>query len=232
LRGQALRRGLGSRRRILRRSHPSHRAESADIVDISDLEPPEAKVSEVGPLARLRMAIEISCARDRLPVVGHACGASHECDALTGQGIVGPIRGRHEETRARIGLEVLRVNGHGTDEKEWRPLLVQRVGHHGAEGMTCMPARDGREHARGRKLHKLACALGIARLRRSGDSSSAPNEPLNPCTRATMPAAARNACRQAVSAPLSTPKSAMTPSPVYWFAMPPASAMAPPTASK
>ena len=39
--------------------------------------------------------------------------------------------------------------------------------------------------------------------------------------RATMAADARSACRQPRPAPVSTPKSAITPSPVYWLAMPP-----------
>ena len=101
----------------------------------------------------------------------------------------------------------------------------------GRDLQSYLPGEGKLIYIAGHRTTYLAPFSAIDTMRK-GDSSSAPNDRLNSCTRVTIPAAACKAWRQAVSGPVSTPKRAITPSPVYWFAMPPASAMAPPTASK
>src|SRR5262249_23510923 len=71
---------------------------------------------------------------------------------------------RDEQARARIGLHVLRVNGHRADEHEGLPLLVQGVRHHGREGVTRVLARERGERSGAHQIRERPGALGVRRF--------------------------------------------------------------------
>jgi hypothetical protein len=67
---------------------------------------------------------------------------------------------------------------------------------------------------------------------RSGASSVSSSSPASPSTLSAISPAAASAERHPGARPVSTPNSAITPSPVNWLATPPHRSMALPTASK
>ena len=112
------------------------------------------------------MPREIGLARHGPLVIRHARRTAHQRDAPAGKRVLRPSRLRHQQARARIGLEVLRVHGHAADEEKRRAVLIRRIGHDRAEGMARVPARERRERARAREMDEGPRTLGVARFGR------------------------------------------------------------------
>src|SRR5437870_244815 len=121
---------------------------------------------------------------------------------------------RHTGAVCLVVLLVVVDGDDGGDHETDRRRLSQVTPVLGHGGILLSPSSS-------RHASDFSCRRG--RARRSGETArKAPGPPR--CARPAPPAAP--------SGPTSSPKSAMTPSPVYWLATPPERWMAPPTASK
>src|SRR5215470_2687854 len=159
------------RGRVARARDPVHGREPAHEVDVRHLESPESEVLEVDPIGGPRLTLEVALTRGRALRHGHAEGTAHERHPASGQRIIGPAGLRDEQARPRIGLEVLRVHGHGADKEERRAVIVGGIRRDGTERMPRVPARERGERARSSEMDEGARPLRVTgsgrRLRRA-----------------------------------------------------------------
>jgi len=89
-----------------------------------------------------------------------------------GIGVAGGLH--HEEAGARIGEQVLGMDGHAADQKDGRrrfavtSVIRQGEGHHGGEGPAGMPDGLRGQRAEGLAFEQGPDALGVGRLGRGG----------------------------------------------------------------
>ncbi len=143
------RRGLGQRVRgsmfVVLGLDPSHHAKASDVVEIDGLEPEEAEVGEVDPVAAILVASEVSLPNASYIVLRHRFGiADQGCPGGPKRITVGPCL-PDEEAASGVGLQVLGVHGHIADEEDGPPGRIEREGHQRTEGKTRMLAGNRRQ---------------------------------------------------------------------------------------
>ena len=106
--------------------------------------------------------VELSNASDIL--LWNFCDRSHEGHPGSPQGIAADHGGRHQQARALVAQEILRMHGHCADEKNWATLVVQGIGHHLADGPTRLLARERRKAPLPFQMNQRPGPLGMGRF--------------------------------------------------------------------
>ena len=111
------------------------------------------------------MAREIGLARGRPLARRQATRVPHEGEASERERVVARLG--HEQARARIGGQVLRVHRERADEQERPAPLVRRIGHDRDEGMARVTPGERAERAGAPQVHERARLLGERGLGRA-----------------------------------------------------------------
>ena len=108
---------------------PTHYAKAPDVVEIDGLEPEEAEIGKVDPVAAILVASQVSLPsasyfvlRDRFGVANHGCSGGSK--RIT----VGPCLA-DEEAASGVGLQVLGVHGHIADKEDGLPERIECERH-------------------------------------------------------------------------------------------------------
>src|ERR1700761_985024 len=111
--------GLGQRVRgsvfVVLGLDPSHHAEAPDVVEIDGLEPEEAEIGKIDPVAAILVACEVSFPSVSYIILRDGFGiADQGCSGGSKRISVGPCLA-NEEAASGVGLQVLGMHGHIAD---------------------------------------------------------------------------------------------------------------------
>ena len=118
---------------VVLRLDPTHHAKASYIVEINWLEPEEAEVGEVDPVAAILVASEVLLPNVSYVVLRYRFGSADE-SRLGGPKSI-PV-GRHlpdEEAASRVGFQVLGVHGHIADQKDGPTGRIESEWHQRTE---------------------------------------------------------------------------------------------------
>src|SRR5260370_28635077 len=108
---------------------PTHHAEAPDVAEIDGLEPKEAEIGKVDPVAAILVASEVSLPSASYIVPRHRFGiANHGCSGGSKRIPIGPCLA-DEKAASGVGLQILGVHGHIADEEDGSPGRIERKRH-------------------------------------------------------------------------------------------------------